>query len=116
METDLAGLDVATDKAKIFEVQERSLNQLLEMQRDRLKLATLAFQDYVSGKNVNKVASKNLETAMERERLAVAKLEEQLKHLQAQKVSLDTSNLQSNIDKITAQIGNIRIKAEIDNF
>ena len=114
METDVAGLDSFADKTKIIEVREQALSQLLEMQRDRLTLATKAFQDYTSGKNANATESKKLETAMERERLAVARLESELKNLSAQKVSIDTSNLQSNIEKISARIQNIRLKAEID--
>lgn len=84
------------------------------MQKDRLTLATKAFQEYASKKNANASESQKLEAAMERERLAVVRLESELRNLSSQKVSLDTSNLQSNIDKITAKIGNIRIKAEID--
>lgn len=114
METDVAGLDSFTDKTKIIEVREQALSQLLEMQRDKLTLATKAFQDYTSGKNVNATESKRLETAMERERLAVARLESELKKLSAQKVSIDVSGLQSNIEKISARIQNIRIKAEVD--
>ena len=85
METDLAGLDAATDKAKILEIREKSLTQILTMQRDRLTLATQAFQEYANGKNVNAVVSQRLETAMERERLSVARLEAELKSLASQK-------------------------------
>ena len=87
METDLAGLDAATDKAKILEIQEKSLTQILTMQRDRLTLATQAYQEYANGKNVNTVVSQKMEMAMERERLAVAQLEAELKSLASQKVT-----------------------------
>lgn len=114
MEADTAGLDQVKDASKILEIQERSLTQLIEMQRDRLTLASKAYQDYSSSKNANAAVSKNLETAVERERLALARLEAQLKNLSAQKVSIDTSGLQSNIDKITAKIQNIRLQAVVD--
>lgn len=113
-ETDLAGLDALADKTKIIEVQERALTQLLDMQRDKLTLATKAYQDYASSKNANEVVAKKLETAMERERLAVAKLEAQLKNLSAQKVTIDTSRLQESIAKINSKIQHIKIQAEID--
>ena len=83
MEADTAGLDQVKDASKILEIQERSLTQLIEMQRDRLTLASKAYQDYSSSKNANAAVSKNLETAMERERLALARLEAQLKNLSA---------------------------------
>ena len=114
MQTDLSGLDAAADKTKILEVQERSLTQLLEMQRDKLTLATKAYMEYVNSKGANSTVAKNLETAMERERLAVAHLESQLKSLSAQKISLDTTQLQEKIAKINAKINNVKLKAEID--
>lgn len=114
METDVTGLDAVADKTKILEVQERGLTQLLEMQRDRLTLATKAYQEYANTKGANETVAKKLETSMERERLAVARLEAQLKSLAAQKVSLDTSQLQDNIAKLNARIQNIKISAEID--
>ena len=114
MEAETVGLDAAVDKTKILEIQERGLMQLLEMQRDKLTLATAAYRDYAASKGANDVGAKKLETAMERERLAVVRLEAELKNLAAQKVSIDTTNLQSNIARISAQIQQIRIKAEID--
>lgn len=114
METDLSGLDAVVDKTKILQVQEQGLTQLLEMQRDKLKLATAAYQDYANSKNANEVVAKKLETSMERERLAVARLEAQLKNLSAQKISFDASKLQENISQITAKIQNVRLKAEFD--
>lgn len=114
MQTDLAGLDAATDKAKILETQENALTQVLAMQRDKLRLATAAYQDLAQSKGANSAAAKVAETALERERLAVARLEQQLKSLAAQKVSLDTSQLQDNISRLNARIQNIKISAEID--
>ena len=114
METDVTGLDSVADKTKILEVQEKSLTQLLSLQRDKLKLAETAYQDVANSKGANSAAAKSLEAAMERERLAVARLEAQLKSLSAQKISIDTAGLQSNIDRITAQIKNVRLKAELD--
>lgn len=113
-EADLAGLDAVADKTKIIEVQERSLTQLLDLQRDKLKLATAAYQDVAQSKGANSAAAKQLEASMERERIAVARLEAQLKSLSAQKISVDTSHLQDTISKLNARIQHIKIKAEID--
>ena len=114
MEAETVGLDAAVDKTKILEIQERSLMQLLEMQRDKLTLATAAYKDFAASKGADNVGTKKLEAAMERERLAVARLEAELKNLAAQKISLNTTQLQSNIAQITAQIQQVRIKAEFD--
>ena len=114
METETAGLDAVVDKTKILEIQERSLTQLLNMQRDKLILATAAYQDYANSKNANETVAKKLETAMERERLAVARLEAQLKSLSAQKISVDTSQLQEKISQLNSRIQHIRIQTDID--
>ena len=114
MDTDITGLDAVIDKTKILEVQERGLTQLLDMQRDKLALVTAAYRDWAASKGANDVGSKKLEASMERERLAVVRLEAELKNLAAQKISLDTSRLQDNISRITAQIQHVRIKAEFD--
>ena len=105
---------LAADKTKILEVQERSLTQLFEMQRDKLTLATKAYREYTDSKGANATVTKNLETAMERERLAVARLEAQLKSLSTQKISLDTTQIQENISRPNSNIQNVKIKAEID--
>ncbi len=114
METDTAGLDALTDKNKILEIQERAITQLLEMQRDKLTLATKAYQDYASSKDANEVVAKKLETSMERERLAVARLEAQLKSLSAQQVLINTTKLQDSIAQLNSKIQHVKIQAELD--
>ena len=114
MEADTAGLDAIADKSKILAIQEQALTQILEMQRDKLKLATAAYQDLANSKNANSAAVQNSQAAMERERLAVARLEAQLKSLSGQKLFIDTTQLQESIAKINAKIQHIRITAEID--
>lgn len=123
MEADTAGLDAVADKTKIIEVQERSLTQLLDLQRDKLKLATAAYQDVAQSKGANSTAAKQLETSMERERLAVARLEAQLKSLSAQKISpeanvADVSNaigkLEEKLEHLNRNSEIIRIRAQVD--
>lgn len=114
MEADTAGLDAVADKTKILEIQERSLTQILDMQRDKLRLASAAYQDVVKSKGENSTVAKQLEASVERERLAVARLEAQLKSLSAQKITFDAAKLQDSVSKLNAKIQNIRLKAEID--
>ena len=79
-----------------------------------MTLATKAYREYTDSKGANATVTKNLETAMERERLAVARLEAQLKSLSTQKISLDTTQIQENISRPNSNIQNVKIKAEID--
>ena len=125
MDTDITGLDAIADKAKILEVQERGLNQILTMQRDKLTLVTKAYQEYAASQNANAAVAKNMEIAMERERLAVARFEAQLKALQSQRTDINLqirtdsirqaeNQLHENIARINARIENIRVKTDID--
>lgn len=118
MEADTAGLDRAKDAAKILEIQEQSLTQVLQMQRDKLTLATKAYQDVAQSKGANSAAAKQLETSMERERLAVARLEAQLKSLSEQKIAINSTKLQTqlqdNISKLNAKVQHVKIQAELD--
>lgn len=84
------------------------------MQRDRLTLATKAYQEYANSKNANEVVAKKLETSMERERLAVARLEAQLKSLSAQQVVINTTKLQDSIAQLNSKIQHVKIQAELD--
>lgn len=123
MEADTAGLDAVTDKTKILDVQERSLTQLLDLQRDKLKLTQAAYRDVANSKGANSTAAKNLEAAVERERLAVARLETQLKSLARQKISpeanvADVSNaidtLEEKLERLNRGGEIVRIRAQVE--
>ena len=109
---EMTGLDAVKDKTRLLEVQEQSLTRQLELQRDKLALVSAAYQE--AAKNKNTAATQKLETSMERERLAVARLEAELKKLSTQRISFDTAGLQDSIAKLNSRIKNIRIQAEID--
>ncbi len=123
MEADTAGLDAVADKTKILDVQERSLTQLLDLQRDKLKLTQAAYQDVAQSKGANSTAAKNLEAAVERERLAVARLETQLKSLARQKITpeanvADVSNaietLEEKLERLNQSGEIVRIRAQVE--
>lgn len=111
---EISGLDAAKDATKILEIQEQALTRQLELQRDKLRLVSAAYREAAQNKNVNEAATQKLEASMERERLAVARLEAELKKLSSQKVSIDTTHVQDAIAKLNTRIKNIRIQAEID--
>lgn len=123
MEADTAGLDAVADKTKILDVQERSLTQLLDLQRDKLKLTQAAYQDVAQSKGANSTAAKNLEAAVERERLAVARLETQLKSLARQKITpeanvADVSNaietLEEKLERLNQSGEIVRVRAQVE--
>ena len=114
MQADISGLDTATDAAKIFEIQEKSLNAQLTVSKDRLAILEAAYKQVAANQNSTAYAINQAEQQWQRERIAVGNLEAALKALAAQKVSLDTTRIQDSISKLNAQIKNIRIKAEFD--
>ena len=111
---DIAGLDSVRDATKIFAIQEQGLNQQLALSRDKLTILEAAYRQVANNQNSTAYAIQNAEQAWQKERIAVAQLEQQLKSLSAQKISLDTTQLQTSIAQVTAKIQHVRIKAEID--
>ena len=114
MQADISGLDTATDAAKIFEIQEKSLNAQLTISKDRLAILEAAYKQVASNQNSTALAIQNAEKQWQRERIEVGKLEAALKSLASQKVSIDTAHVHDSISKLTAKIKNIKIQAEID--
>ena len=114
MEADIAGLDKATDAAKILEIQEKSLNQQLTLSKDKLAILEAAYKQVTDNQNSSALAVQNAEKAWQKARLEIGNLEARLKSLSTQKVSIDTTQLQDNISKLNAKIQHVKITAEID--
>ena len=87
MEADTAGLDRVKDAAKIFEIQEKSLNQQLTISRDRMTILEAAYKQVANNANATAVAVNRAEQAFLREKVIVGQLEQQLRTLSSQKVS-----------------------------
>ena len=114
VEADIAALDAVKNATQILEIQERGLNQQLTLSRDKLAILEAAYKQVAANKNSTAMAVQRAEQAFLKEKAAVGKLEQQLKSLAAQKISLDTSHLQNSIAQLNARIQHIRIQAEID--
>lgn len=111
---DIAGLDSVRDATKILAIQEQGLNQQLALSRDKLTILEAAYRQVANNQHSTAYAIQNAEQAWQKERIAVAQLEQQLKSLAAHKISLDTTHLQNSLAQIAAKIQHVRIKAEID--
>lgn len=116
-EVDMAGLDAAKDKAKILEIQEKALTQQIDMQRQRISLAEAAYKDFCQRKGETSTAAKNAATALEKERLAMARLEAQLKSVSQQKLptpQVDNrllsgyTGLKNSIGDVTGKLAELR--------
>lgn len=84
IETDisLAGLDEGKDRLKTLDIQAASLNQQLEIQRQKLQLTAAAYREVVQEKGRDSAASARLETRLLNERKAYANLEAQIRRTQ----------------------------------
>lgn len=111
---DVAGLDAFADKSKILETQERGLNQQLALAKDKLAILDAAYRQVANNQNSSAMAVQRAEQAYQKARLEVANLEQALKSLSAQRITLDTSQLQDNISKLNARIQHVKIQADID--
>ena len=114
MQADVSGLDAAKDATQILALQEKSLNEQLTISKDRLAILEAAYKQVASNQNSTALAIQNAEKQWQRERIEVGKLEAALKALASQKISFNTSQVQSEIDRLNAKIKNIKITAEID--
>lgn len=78
---EIAGLDETADAEQILQIRTRALNQQLEHQRDRVRLASAELANMTDRTGENSDQTQRARLALERERLALAQLEEQLASL-----------------------------------
>ena len=114
VEADIAALDRVKDAASILEIQERGLNQQLALSRDKLAILEAAYKQVAANSNSTSLAVQSAEKAFLKEKIAVGQLEAQLKSLSAQKVSIDTTQLQEKISQLNSKIQHVKIQADID--
>lgn len=81
MQVETAGLDPAKDKAKILEIQEKSLTEQLKLQSDRVKILTAEYNNMLKTVDKSSAAAQKAEQAMLKEQLAAKKLEQELKQV-----------------------------------
>ena len=117
-QVEIGGLDAAADAEKIFEVQTRALTQQIEIQRDKVMLIEAAFQQLSNTQGANAAATQNMESRLNRETLALQKLETQLQQLQGnlQKVQTSTTTTAAAIDNAGKKFSNFFSSAFSDKI
>lgn len=80
-ETEITGLDAAADATRIFEIRTQALNQQISNQRDRLRMAEAALEDTARQTGEHSDATQRASIVVERERLALARMERDLENL-----------------------------------
>ncbi|MBQ9487529.1 MAG: hypothetical protein IJU91_07005, partial [Selenomonadaceae bacterium] len=80
-QVDISGLDEATDAAQIFNIRTQALNRQIENQRDRVNMANAQLRNMATAHGANSDQAQRARIAYERERLALANLERELRNL-----------------------------------
>ena len=111
---DIAGLDATADKTKILEIQEKALNDTLDLQRQKLQAASTAYNLIADSQGKQAAASQKLELTMEKERLKVVQLEKELEKLErsATDVEVDIKVDDSGIDIPKIEVPDVKIKVD----
>ena len=116
-QVDIAGLDPDKDAAKILEVQMKALNQQIASQKDRLKLAEVGLQDTAQKTGELSAQTQKATISVEREKLALQNLENELKNLSNQKIQINADSLRAQFSDaqriIEAQISSLNQKNSI---
>lgn len=117
-QVEIGGLDAVADAEKIFETQINSLNQKIQIQSDKVKLVEAAFQQLTNSQGASATATQNMEMRLNRETLALQKLQTQLQQLQAslQKVQTSTATTAATIDNAGKNFSNFFSSAFSDKI
>lgn len=79
-EVEITGLDETADAARILEIRQESLNRQMEIQRDRVRILTAELQNLTDAHGSEAVITQRAAIRLERERLALAQLERDLRN------------------------------------
>ena len=94
-QVEIAGLDESADATRILEVRQQALQHRIEIQRDRVRLASAALHDMTQRLGENNDQTQRAAIAHERERMSLARLERQLRELN--QTQSETSGSESGI-------------------
>lgn len=81
MQVDLEGLDDAADAQQILQIRTQALTRQIENQRQRVELASAELRNMAQSTGENSDQTQRAQLQFEHERLALARLEEQLNSL-----------------------------------
>ena len=88
-QVEIAGLDETADAERILQIRTDALNQQMSLQRDRVRMLTAELQSLTAAHGENAAVTQRAAIRLERERLALSNLEQELSGLN------ETSNKRS---------------------
>lgn len=91
-QVEIGGLDETTDAEQILEVRTRSLNQQMQIHRDRIQLVEAAHRQLVNSQGESATATQNMEARVQREQLSLQRLEQQLRRTQQAQEDLNNTS------------------------
>ena len=80
-DVEIAGLDEVNDAARILEIRQDALNRQMALQRDRVRLLDAEYRSLAASQGESSVAAQRAAIRLERERLALANLGNDLREL-----------------------------------
>lgn len=105
-EVEIAGLDEAADAERILQIRQEALNRQMEIQRDRVRLLTAELQSLTAAHGENATVTQRAATRLERERLALANLEREMRNLSESQEESNSgfSGLSGILDRMPPQL------------
>ncbi len=88
-EVEIGNLDATADATQILEIRQRALNQQMQIQRDRIRLTEAAFRDLTNTRGADAAETQRMEARLERERLGLQRLQQQLNQVTAAQENLN---------------------------
>lgn len=94
-EVEIGNLDEAADATQILTIRENALNEQMQIQRDRIRIAEAAYQRLLDTRGADVAETQRAAAALERERLALQRLQRSMDdlHESSSGVNQDTSDL-----------------------
>lgn len=96
-QVEINGLDEASDATRILELREQALNRQMELQRDRIRLTAAALQELTNRRGEDSEETQRMAIRLERERLALQRLEEQLNQVNEARENLNSAGEEIDI-------------------
>lgn len=100
-EVEINGLDEAADATRIFEIRSQALNRQMALQRDRIRLTAAALQDLTNRRGENSQETQRMAIRLERERLALQRLEEQLNQITEAQENLNDASEETDFSSLS---------------
>ena len=127
-QVEIGGMDETVDATQILETRQRSLNQQLSMQRDRIRLTDAAFRQLSNTQGESAAATQNMAARLRREQLSLQRLEQQLQRVTAAQSDLATSSqtaaqssyvnanqtVQQNLNRLSRESNLTDLRAQVE--